>query len=204
MNQLQRPPIPLTFFHNPDVVTLARELIGKSLVTEMEGIRSSGIIVETEAYRGADDRACHAYNYRRTTRTETMFKAGGHAYVYLCYGIHPLFNIVTNLEGEPDAVLIRAVQPTDGIEWMRERRPRVKDLKLGSGPGCVTKALGIDRTQNAKQLIPSEGIWLEENTLAPIEFSVEARTRIGVDYAGEDAKRLWRFVMTGNPCVSKP
>jgi DNA-3-methyladenine glycosylase len=195
---------PPSFFHYADVVTLARELIGKSLVTEMEGIRTSGIIVETEAYRGADDRACHAFNYRRTARTETMFKAGGHAYVYLCYGIHPLFNIVTNAEGEPDAVLIRAVQPTDGIEWMRERRPRVKDQKLGSGPGCVTKALGIDRAQNGKLLIPSEGIWLEENTLAPIEFSVEARTRIGVDYAGEDAKRLWRFVMAGNPCVSKP
>ena len=196
--------LPTSFFHHTDVVTLARELIGKILVTETEGIRTSGIIVETEAYRGADDRACHAYNYRRTARTETMFKAGGHAHVYLCYGIHPLFNIVTNAEGEPDAVLIRAVQPTDGIEWMRERRPRVKDQKLGSGPGCATKALGIDRTQNGKRLIPSEGIWLEENILAPNEFSVEARTRIGVDYAGDDAQRLWRFVMAGNPCVSKP
>ncbi len=196
--------LPSSFFHHSDVVNLARELIGKILVTETEGIRTSGIIVETEAYRGADDRACHAHNYRRTARTETMFKSGGHAYVYLCYGIHPLFNIVTNVEGEPDAVLIRAVQPTDGIEWMRERRPRVKDAKLGSGPGCVTKALGIDRKQNGKLLIPSEGMWLEENTLAPIEFAIEARTRIGVDYAGEDAQRLWRFVMAGNPCVSKP
>jgi DNA-3-methyladenine glycosylase len=196
--------LPTSFFHHTDVVTLARELIGKILVTEMEGIRTSGIIVETEAYRGADDRACHAFNYRPTASTETMFKSGGHAYVYLCYGIHPLFNIVTNAESEPDAVLIRAVQPADGIEWIRERRPRVKDQKLGSGPGCVTKALGIDRTQNGKLLIPSEGIWLEENTLAPNGFSVEARTRIGVDYAGEDAKRLWRFVMAGNPCVSKP
>jgi DNA-3-methyladenine glycosylase len=192
------------FFHDSDVVNVARELIGKILVTETEGIRTSGIIVETEAYRGADDRACHAYNYRRTARTETMFKAGGHAYVYLCYGIHPLFNIVTNVEGEPDAVLIRAVQPMDGIEWMRERRPRIKDSKLGSGPGCVTKALGIDRKQNGKLLIPSEGMWLEENTLAPIEFTVEVRTRIGVDYAGADAQRLWRFIMSGNPCVSKP
>lgn len=196
--------LPSAFFHDSDVVNLARELIGKILVTETEGIRTSGIIVETEAYRGADDRACHAYNYRRTARTGTMFKSGGHAYVYLCYGIHPLFNIVTNVEGEPDAVLIRAVQPMDGIEWMRERRPRIKDSKLGSGPGCVTKALGIDRKQNGKLLIPSEGIWLEENTLAPIEFTVEARTRIGVDYAGEDAQRLWRFIMSGNPCVSKP
>ena len=197
-------PIPLSFFRHTDVVSLARELIGKILVTEMEGIRTSGIIVETEAYRGADDQACHAFNYRRTARTETMFKPGGQAYVYLCYGIHPLFNIVTNVEGEPDAVLIRAVQPTDGIEWMRERRPRVKDSKLGLGPGCVTKALGIDRTQNGKLLIPSEGMWLEENTLAPIEFAIEARTRIGVDYAGEDAQRLWRFIMSGNPCISKP
>ena len=133
-----------------------------------------------------------------------MFKSGGHAYVYLCYGIHPLFNIVTNVEGEPDAVLIRAVQPTDGIEWMRERRPRIKNSKLGSGPGCVTKALGIDRKQNGKLLIPSEGMWLEESNLLPEEFSIEARTRIGVDYAGADAQRLWRFIMSGNPCVSKP
>lgn len=197
-------PIPLSFFQNPDVVSLARELIGKILVTETEGIRTSGIIVETEAYRGADDRACHAFNYRRTARTETMFKSGGHAYVYLCYGIHPLFNIVANSEGEPDAVLIRAVQPTDGIEWMRERRPRIKDAKLGSGPGCVTKALAINRKQNGKLLIPSEGIWLEDNRQLPDDFSIDARTRIGVDYAGEDAKRLWRFVMAGNSCVSKP
>jgi DNA-3-methyladenine glycosylase len=193
----------LPFFQNPDVVSLARELIGKILVTETERIRTSGIIVETEAYRGADDRACHAYNYRRTARTETMFRHGGHAYVYLCYGIHPLFNIVANSEGEPDAVLIRAVQPTEGIEWMRQRRPGVNDAKLASGPGCLTKALGIDRKQNGKLLIPSEGTWLEENRGFPEEFSIEARTRIGVDYAGEDAKRLWRFVMAGNPAVSR-
>ena len=196
--------LPLSFFQNPDVVSLARELIGKVLVTESEGIRTSGIIVETEAYRGSDDRACHAYNYRRTARTETMFKQGGHAYVYLCYGIHPLFNIVANSEGEPDAVLIRAVQPSDGIDRIRDRRQGIKDAKLASGPGCVTKALGIDRQQNGKLLIPSEGIWLEGNSGLPKEFTIEARTRIGVDYAGEDAQRLWRFILNGNPCISKP
>jgi DNA-3-methyladenine glycosylase len=195
--------LPLSFFQNPDVGDLAQRLIGKILVTERDGIRTSGIIVETEAYRGADDRACHAYQYRRTPRTETMFKAGGHAYVYLCYGIHPLFNIVAHSEGEPDAVLIRALAPLEGIEIMKERRPKIKAERLASGPGCLTKALGIEMVHNALVLQPGSGLWLEENTQQNSNFSLEARTRIGVDYAGEDAKRLWRFLAAGHPSVSR-
>jgi DNA-3-methyladenine glycosylase len=196
--------LPTQYFTNPDVVDLAKDLIGKLLVTEKGSIRTSGIIVETEAYRGADDKACHAFNYRRTARTETMFREGGHSYVYLCYGIHPLFNIVANKKGEPDAVLIRALAPWEGIELMKERRPKIKESKLASGPGCLTKALGISLHHNTLLLKPQTGIWLEETPPGFDRFASEAKTRIGVDYAGEDAKRPWRFVMAGHSSLSKP
>ena len=189
--------LPLSYFQHKDVVHLAQDLIGKILITETDGIQTSGIIVETEAYRGADDRACHAFNYKRTARTETMFLEGGHAYVYLCYGIHSLFNIVVNREGEPDAVLIRALEPLEGIKIMKERRPKSKNHRITSGPGCLTKAMGISLAQNALPLISSNGIWLEEPNSPTPDFKIEARTRIGVDYAGEDAKRLWRFLRVG-------
>lgn len=195
--------LPLSYFQNENVVHLAKDLIGKLLVSEIDGIRTSGIIVETEAYRGADDKACHAYGYKRTPRTETMFKPGGHAYVYLCYGIHSLFNIVVNKENEPDAVLIRALEPLEGLDGMMARRPGIAIPRLASGPGCVTKALGISIANNGLPLRPLSGVWIEEFPDEKLPFVRKEGTRIGVEYAGEDASRLWRFMASGHPSVSR-
>jgi len=136
--------LPATYYHNPDVVALSRDLIGKYLFTCIDGVITGGYIVETEAYNGVIDRASHAYGNRLTPRTKTMYQAGGVAYVYLCYGIHEMFNIVTNVEGNPNAILIRAIQPTEGLEAMQVRRnmPVVKPT-ITMGPVSVAKALGI-------------------------------------------------------------
>jgi DNA-3-methyladenine glycosylase len=189
------------FFERIDVVAIARALIGKELVTSFNGIRTSGIIVETEAYAGVHDKASHAYNNRRTTRTEPMYAKGGTAYVYLCYGIHHLFNVVTNKEGTPHAVLIRALQPKDGIDEMLRRRGKsVLDYSLTKGPGSVSKALGICTRHTGKYLVTDSEIWLEEGM--PIHEEIISSSRIGVDYAGEDALMPYRFYVKNNKNVS--
>lgn len=145
--------LPTSFFSHLDVVQIARDLLGKVLVTNLEGGYTSGLITETEAYRAPDDRACHAYNNRRTPRTETMFGPPGTSYVYLCYGIHELFNVITGPKDTAHAVLIRAVQPIDGVDIMLARRGLSKiEKRLTSGPGTLSKALGITRAQNALDL----------------------------------------------------
>ncbi|MDR9374327.1 MAG: DNA-3-methyladenine glycosylase, partial [Schleiferiaceae bacterium] len=137
-------PLPLSYFQQADVVALARDLLGRYLVTEIEGKRTVGRITETEAYAGYGDKACHAHMERKTKRNQIMYAAGGHAYVYLCYGIHHLFNIVTNREGQADAVLLRAVAPLEGIQHMLKRRGLEQPLpRLTAGPGNMSKALGI-------------------------------------------------------------
>ena len=181
------------FYVRPSVVQIAKDLLGKYLLTRLEDTATGGMIVETEAYAGPEDRASHAYNSRRTSRTEIMFHEGGVAYVYLCYGIHHLFNIVTNVEGIPHAVLIRALEPTDGIDQMLLRR-NMKEVspKLSGGPGTLTQALGIKTTQTQTDLT-GEQIWLEDRGFLVPEDEIIAGPRVGVSYAGEDAENPWRF-----------
>lgn len=189
------------FYQRKDVLKIARELLGKRLYTRINGMLTAGIIVETEAYSWRE-RGCHAFNGKRTARTEVMFGTGGHAYVYLCYGVHHLFNIVTNVSGVAEAVLIRALEPVEGVDLMQKRRGEtVKPIALTSGPGKLTKALGIDRSFNGKFLLDSE-IWLENGPRVS-SSEVCASERIGIEYAGEDARLPWRFTMRNNPWVSK-
>lgn len=190
------------FYQRTDVVKIARDLLGKELYTRIGGIVTGGRIVETEAYSWKE-RGCHAYGARKTARNEVMFKKGGFAYVYLCYGIHYLFNVVTNREETPEAVLIRAVEPVAGVEEMRLRRT-VPDngFHLTSGPGKLTKALGIGRSFNGKYLLDDE-IWIEDSGTKVAKNHIVASERIGIDYAGDDARLPWRFTIKGNAWVSK-
>ncbi|GAB2981064.1 DNA-3-methyladenine glycosylase [Mucilaginibacter puniceus] len=196
--------LPQEFYQGDDVVAISRSLIGKYLFTCIDGVITGGYIVETEAYNGIVDRASHAFGDRQTPRTKTMFEQGGIAYVYLCYGIHEMFNVVTSVEGQPHAVLIRAINPTDGLDIMQFRRymPMVKS-SITSGPGSVAKALGISRTLNAVSL-QGDKIWIEDRGLTFHEDQIAAVPRVGVDYAGEDAFLPYRFYVKGNPYVSKP
>ena len=166
------------------------------------GDRVSGIIVETEAYRGPQDRASHAWAGRRTRRTETMYQVGGTAYVYFVYGMHHQFNVVTGVEGVPHAVLVRALEPEEGLPLMRDRRPGRPDRALTSGPGTLCLALGIDRSHDRADLL-GDRVWLEEGP-APVAPGAIARgPRIGIDYAGEWAARPWRFWLRDSPFVSR-
>lgn len=196
--------LPQQFYQGDDVVAISRALIGKYLFTYIDGAITGGYIVETEAYNGVIDRASHAFGNRLTPRTKTMFEHGGIAYVYLCYGIHEMFNVVTSVEGQPHAILIRAINPTDGLDIMQFRRnmPVVKPT-ITSGPGSVAKALGISRTVNAVSLQGDE-IWIEDRGLVIDADQIAAVPRVGVDYAGEDALLPYRFYVKGNPYVSKP
>ena len=193
------------FFRRPDVIQISRDLLGQYLFTRIGGQSlpayggaegdqglTGGRIVETEAYAGATDRASHAYGNRRTRRTAIMFEAGGVAYVYLCYGLHALFNIVTSVKGIPHAVLIRALEPTHGIPVMLQRRRKARlDRTLTAGPGALAQALGITVRHSGQSLLGNE-IWLEQGIdLRPEQ--VISTTRVGVDYAGADVKRPWRF-----------
>lgn len=195
--------LPKSFYRRTDVVQISKELLGTVLCTQFEGEPlTAGIITETEAYCGRNDKACHA-NGTRTERTEVMYQDGGHAYVYLCYGIHHLFNIVTNTEGLADAVLVRAIEPVKGIERMLERRG-AKELtpKLTAGPGRLSQALGIRTDHYGTDLTESSGIWIENGERPLPETDIESSPRIGVQYAGEDAKRLWRFFIRDSRWVS--
>jgi len=188
-----------SFYLRGNVVKVAKELLGKTLFTNIRGKVTSGIIVETEAYSQIE-KGSHAYK-GMTERNKVMFGPGGSAYVYLCYGIHHLFNIVTNVEGVADAVLIRALEPLTGEAYML-RRMKTKALKrISSGPGKLAKAMGIDRSFNGKYL-GSDDVWVEDAGRAVKK--INANKRIGVDYAGRDALLPWRFTIQGNPWVSKP
>jgi len=191
-----------SFYDRSDVTIIARELLGKILITRFNGEITSGRIVETEAYNGAVDRASHAYNNRRTNRTEVMFGKPGTAYVYLCYGIHHLFNVVTNREEIPHAILVRAVEPVTGIDIMQDRtRKKVLDNTLTRGPGNVSKALGIFRYHTGLDLIESE-IQIVDDGLRYKKKELAVTTRIGVDYAGPDALLPYRYIVKENPYVS--
>ncbi len=196
--------IPLAFYQSKEVVNIARNLLGKYLFTQINGEISGGYIVETEAYNGVIDKASHAFGNRLTNRTKTMYLAGGVAYVYLCYGIHEMLNVVTSVEGEPHAVLIRAINPTEGIDLMLERR-KMTSIKnnLTAGPGSVAKALGVSRKMNTLSFLGDE-IWIEDRGLSFPDDQIAAVPRVGVAYAKEDALLPYRFYVKGNPFVSKP
>jgi len=195
--------LPFSFYLNTDVNSLARQLIGKMLFTQIDGEITAGIIVETEAYAGIEDKASHAYGGRLTDRTKTMYLKGGVSYVYLCYGIHNLFNVVTGPLNMPHAVLIRGVEPVIGTEIMLQRRGMtLLKPNLTAGPGALSKALGIDRTFNAKDLTGEE-IWIEDGWDVDPE-SIVAAPRVGVGYAADHALLPWRYYIKGNRFVSKP
>ena len=191
------------FYLDNDVVRIAHDLLGKLLFTRINGTLTGGRIVETEAYRGATDRASHAYPNRKTKRNWIMFEEGGRAYVYMIYGIHYLFNIVTNITHAPDAVLIRAAEPVVGIETMIERRNKLSADRITSGPGSLSKALGIDLNFYGEDL-RGKKVWLEYPSEGQTSKQrIIKTTRVGIDYAGDDAKLPWRFYYKNNPWVSK-
>jgi DNA-3-methyladenine glycosylase len=189
------------FYQGTDVVKVAKDLLGKVLFTKTGRSLTSGIIVETEAYSHVE-KGCHAYLNRKTKRNEVMFNPGGYAYVYLCYGIHNLFNVVTGVAGTGDAVLIRALEPIEGIGLMKKRMLTDNVRRITSGPGKLTKALGIDRSFNGKHLTGSD-VWIGDEGLTIKKQQVIASKRIGIDYAGKDAELPWRFTIEGNVWVSK-
>lgn len=193
-----------SFYDRANVVTISRELLGKVLVTDLDGLRTSGRIVEVEAYNGVVDRASHAWSGRRTKRTEVIFGHGGTAYVYLIYGIHHLFNVVTNRADVPHAVLVRALEPLEGVPVMLERtsKPRL-DHTLTRGPGNLSRALGLLTMHTGTSLL-GDRIWIGDDGYKVPRSAIVATPRIGVDYAGEDAALLYRFFVKGNPYVSGP
>jgi DNA-3-methyladenine glycosylase len=180
------------FYLRNDVVKVARELLGKVLITYIDGQLTAGIITETEAYAGWQDKASHAYGGRRTTRNEPMYGIGGHAYVYLCYGIHHLFNVVTNEPDIPHAVLVRGVHPYIGKDVMIERRAPARPTT--TGPGTLTQALGI-RTAHTGTDLCGDMIWLEDHDIQVPAKTIVTGPRIGVDYAQEDASLPYRFLV---------
>ena len=194
--------LPIDFYTRDNVVTIAKDLLGKVLVTKFDGILTTGRIVETEAYNGAIDKASHAFGNRRTHRTEVMFANGGSAYVYLCYGMHHLFNVVTNIAEIPHAVLIRAVEPVIGVEAMLVRTAKSKlDFTVTKGPGNVSKALGITTQQTGVNLMNDE-LFIVDDGYVVKKNCILATPRIGVVYAKEDALLPYRFIVKGNPFVS--
>jgi len=191
------------FYLRDNVVEISKQLLGKILFSNIGNKICAGMIVETEAYAGVTDRASHAYGCRNTERTKIMFAKGGTAYVYLCYGIHHLFNVVTNNEGVPHAVLVRAIEPFEGIETMLKRRNKNKlDIKLTSGPGKLSEALGIKYTHNGLSLYENK-IWIEDVGIKIEPKQIISAKRIGVDYAKEDALLPYRFFIKENKWVSK-
>ncbi|MDQ6787512.1 MAG: DNA-3-methyladenine glycosylase [Acidobacteriota bacterium] len=200
--------LPREFYTRDDTLQIARDLIGKILVIPDDaGKRVSGKIVETEAYLGAIDKAAHSYGNRRTPRTETMFALGGTVYIFFIYGMYFQFNVVVGKIDTPHAILIRAVEPVENIEIMRERRRRksknpafvMPDKNLTSGPGKLCVALGIDKSFNNESLLGGK-VWLED---AKSLEEISCGKRIGIDYAEEFAEKPWRFWIKDNTFVSR-
>jgi len=187
-----------SFYQQPDAVNIAKELLGKVICTNINKHFTSAIIVETEAYLGIGDKASHAYAGRRTARNEVMYGPPGFAYVYLCYGIHHLFNVVTNVAGIPHAVLLRAVKPLEGESWMLKRRGITQATKnFTSGPGKLSAALGIQTKHNGLDLT-GRLIWIEDQNIHVQASQIISTPRIGVDYAGADALLPYRFLVKPN------
>jgi DNA-3-methyladenine glycosylase len=194
--------LPREFYTRSNVLTVARDLLGKLLVVpDEDGRRVSGMIVEVEAYRGPEDRASHAYGGRRTKRTETMYREGGIAYVYFVYGMYYQFNVVCNVPDIPHAILVRALEPVEGIELMRERRHQHPDHNLTNGPGKLCIALNIDRALDGADLL-GDSVWIEEYQAIPAR-RIAKGPRIGIDYAEGWIDKPWRFWIRDNSYVSR-
>ena len=192
------------FFQHEDVISIAENLIGKIFLTQIQGDLTGGIITEVEAYRAPEDKASHAYNFRRTLRTSTMFRNGGILYVYLCYGIHHLVNIVTGPEDMPHAILIRSIEPCIGMDAMAERRNLKKwSPRIASGPGCASKALGLSTAQNGIPL-SEESVWIEDDGILVNSDDIHRGPRVGIDYAEEWIDTPWRFGWKHSKWISKP
>jgi DNA-3-methyladenine glycosylase len=191
------------FYLKEDVVQVSKDLLGKRICTLSDGVYTSGIITETEAYSGKNDKACHAHLQKKTKRNQIMYAEGGRAYVYLCYGIHHLFNIVSNIEGHADAVLVRSIAPEEGWEHMLRRRNLQKVAKnLCAGPGLLTQAMGINMNHYGAELWGAQ-VWIEDTNNHLKESDIVKTTRIGIGYAGEDALLPWRFYIKSSEWVSK-
>jgi len=194
--------LPASFYTRTDVVQITRELLGKILVTNFDNTITAGRIVEAEAYNGPYDKAAHSFGNRRTKRTQVMYREGGVAYVYLCYGIHQMFNIVTNTRDVPNAILIRALEPLIGIDTMLMRSNKtVYGNDLTRGPGNVAKALGLHTTHTGVSL-ESDELYIADDGINFKESEIAITTRIGVDYAGDDALLPYRFIVKGNKYIS--
>ena len=187
--------VSLEFYGREDVVQISRELLGKVLCTKLNGQVTKVIITETEAYAGVSDKASHAYGGRRTKRTELLYARGGTAYVYLCYGIHHLFNVVTNKTGTPHAVLVRAGKSFAGNELMQKRRNKPhNDKSLLTGPGSLAQALGITTDLTGTNLLGDQ-IWIEDHQISVADEAIAIGPRVGIDYAAEDSTRPYRFIV---------
>ncbi len=194
--------LPLSFYNGKDVVAIARQLLGKILVTKIDGLVTSGKIVETEAYVGLTDKASHSFDGKRTARNEHMYSAAGTAYIYICYGMHQMMNIVTNEKDIPDAVLIRAIEPLEGIEIMLQRTGKAQlDKTLTRGPGNVGKALGIFKHHSGINLLGKEIYLLDDGQKITGDI-IGISKRIGVESAGPDALLPYRFYIKKNKYVS--
>lgn len=193
-----------SFYQSTAVLDICRQLIGKVLVSTIDGLLTSGIIVEAEAYRAPEDKASHAYGDRRTGRTEVMFSKGGVAYIYICYGIHHLFNIVTGPKDLAHAILIRALEPLEGIDIMLERRKMKKmDFKITRGPGALSVALGFRSTMSGQSLLSdTTSFYIEDRKIKYPDSIIATGPRIGVESSGESATWPWRYYVRNNPYVS--
>lgn len=199
------PRLPRSFYER-DPATVARALLGQRLVRVDGGRRLAGLIVEVEAYLGPPDKAAHTYQGRRTARNESMWRAGGHAYVYFIYGMHHCLNVVAGRAGDPVAVLVRALEPVEGLDLMRRRRRAARrDTDLCSGPARLTQAMAIDLEQDGVDMTTSARLFIERTRDRPCRpASICARPRVGVGYAQEWAAKPLRFYCRGNPHVSVP
>ena len=189
-------------FYMRDAVTVGKDILGKIIVKKTaDGRIMSGRITEVEAYMGITDKASHSYGGRRTKRTEVMYKEGGYSYVFLIYGMYECFNVTAGREGDPQAVLIRGVEPLENKNLMQEKRKVKKEKDISNGPGKLTKALGITKEDNGADLTAGENLWLEDDGYK-VKNIVET-IRIGIDYAEEDALKPWRFYIKDSIFVSK-
>lgn len=191
------------FYTGSDTVKIAKALLGKYLCSKIDGVLTEGIICETEAYCGPDDRGCHAYNRRFTDRTKIMYAEGGVVYVYLCYGIHQLFNVVTHSPDEPHAVLIRAIEPVTGIDIMLARTGKKKfSENLAAGPGLVSQCLGFKTIHTGESLL-EKNIWIEDRGLRISKHDIIESPRVGMNFEGPYKLIPWRFRIKNSKFTSK-
>lgn len=194
--------IPESFYLREDTLSIAKEILGKYVYTNIEGVITGGMIVETEAYLGVTDASCHTFNNRKSAKNATMYELGGVAYMYICYGIHDMLNLVTGPAGKSHVVLVRAIEPTDGIQKMVERRGNVPFKKLCSGPGSLAKALGLNKSFDRVSL-NSEQLWLEDKGIVIESSQIKETPRIGLNCPEPFLSAPWRYLVSGNAFVSR-